>query len=363
MATLTFSHGIVSHSTDTGLPGGTANFLVINSDKVDLSAPFNQSFVTVFAHRDTNYLLTLQQTSDIEAWGYGSISDENDAFDNVNGGGSGNSEYYLWIEIDRITGGISYGHSNYQPSAGSSPPFSDTNRPDGLHWFDTNQQTMKVWRKFGVTGKWVEIVRLFVAKYIYSASFSSVSINSPSYIGTTVGIVGQNRAGALIYDVGGKPVLRTDANNNTTFFTTEDVFTSGLPVAASPVSGNRARYETFLVDAIGVAPAPAYSIVRFTDFNEVVLMNAALQSTSLWGMIEFEIGASGDLVQVTMNGQVRNPLWNWSTVAQRIFVDKNNDGQLVTVEDDNYVPLPNQLPIGVVIDSKAILLCSPEILR
>lgn len=365
MTTLTFSHGIVSHSTTTGIPGDPPNFLVISGDKIDLHAPLDQSLVSVFAHRDSNYLLTLQASGDISSWGYGNVLDFNFAFDNINGGGSGNNEYYLWVDIDRITGATTYGHSNYEPSAGVTPSFTNATRPDDVHWFDTSVRTMKVWRKNGtvgpIFGNWVEVIRLFVAKYIFSASFVSLSLNSPSFIGTTSGLVGSTRAGSLIFDVIGNPVIRTDSSNNSVYFTTEDVFTSGLPATASPVSGNRARYETFLVDAIGQAPAPAYSIVKFDDFNKVVLLDVLAQGSVLWGLIEFAVGAAGDLVQVTMSGVVRNPLWNWSTIGQQIFVDKDNDGLLITVEDDNYVPLPNQLPVGIAIDKTSILIRRPEL--
>jgi len=364
MSILTFTHGIVSHSTTTGIPGDTPNFLVVNGDKVDLHAPLDQSFVTVLAHRDTNYLITLQSGSDIQSWGYGAATGKNFAFDNLSGGGANTNEYYLWIDVNRATGAFTYGHTIREPAVGSTPPFTPSTRPDDVHWFDTSNNTLKVWVASGVGpqyGKWVEYVRIVIAKYIYGSGFTSVSVNSPSFIGTTVGLVGQYRAGALIYDTTGNPVKRTNSTNVTQFFTTDDVFTSGLPSLASPVAGNRARYETFLVDAIGLAPAPAYSMVRFTDFNEVLLLNALSQPDDLFGMIEAPIGASGDLVQVTMSGVVNNPSWTWSTVGQQIFVDKNNDGLLTTVEDDNYVPLADQLPVAVALTRTSVLLRVPEL--
>ena len=272
MTTLTFSQGIVSHSTTTGLPGGSQNFLVINGDKVDLHAPVDQPLVTIFSHRDTNYLLTLEAGADILAWGYGATGSKNEAMDNVNGGGLGTNEHYLWIDINRATGATTYGYSIYQPASGTTPPFADIDRPDDQHWYDTVSRTMKVWKATGIApyGTWTEVVRLFVAKYVFSSSFTSLSVNAPSFIGTTVGLTGQFRAGSLIFDVIGNPVLRTDSNNVSVFFTTEDVFTSGLPANASPVAGNRARYETFLVDAIGLAPASSHSIVKFNAFEKVL---------------------------------------------------------------------------------------------
>ncbi len=155
-------------------------------------------------------------------------------------------------------------------------------------------------------------------------------------------------------------VERTDSSNISLFFTTEDIFTFGLPATTSPVSGNRARYETFLVDAIGIQPMAAYSMVRFSDFNEVRPLTAATQPDYVWGMIEYPVGASGDLVQVTLSGVVRNPLWSWSVVNQQVYVDKDSPGALATVED-GYVPLADQLPIGVAIDQTTLLLRRPEL--
>ena len=364
MSVLTFAHGIVSHSTTTGIPGDPQNFLIINGNKVDLHAPLDQPFVFTIAQRTTNYLFTTQAAGDIQAWGYGTTSGTNATFDNIKGGGAATNEYYLWIDINRATGVTTYGHTKVEPATGSTPPFANVERPNDLHWFDTSTKTLKVWKASGVGpayGKWVEYVRFVVAKYTYSVGFSSLSINSPSFLGTTAGLVGSTRAGALIYDSTGMPVKRTTSSNVTLFFTTDDVFTSGLPSLASPVAGNRARYETFLVDAIGLMPAGAYTMVRFTDFNEVLPLEALAQPNDLFGMIEFPIGASGDLVQVTLSGVVNNPNWTWSTVGQQIFVDKDNDGLLVTVEDDNYVPLANQLPVAVALTKTSVLLRVPEL--
>ena len=363
MTTLTFSQGIVSHATTTGLPGGAQNFLVINGNKVDLHAPVDQPLVSVFSQRDANYLITLSAGSDIQAWGYGAPTGNNGPFDNLVGGGPGKNEFYLYIDINRANGATTYGWSKYEPTSGSTPPSTNPSRPTDKHWYDSINRIMKVWRSTGVPpnyGSWSETIRLFVGKYVYSSSFSSMSVNSPSFIGTTVGLTGQFRAGALIFDVIGNPVLRTDSNNVTVFFTTEDVFTSGLPANASPVSGNRARYETFLVDAIGLTPADAYTIVKFDSFGKVVPLDALTQPNSLWGLIEFPIGASGDLIQVTMSGVVRNADWNWTVPNQQIFVDKDLDGVLTT-EEDGYIPLPNQLPVGIAIDQTALLLRRPEL--
>ena len=190
MSVLTFAHGIVSHSTTTGIPGDTPNFLVINGAKVDINAPLDQPFVYTIAHRDTNYLFTTSAAGDIQAWGYGTVAEKNAEFDNINGGGAATNEYYLWIDINRATGIISYGHTKHEPRTGSVAPFTNpANRPDDLHWFDTSNNTVKVWRKSTTSptyGSWVEVVRIVIAKYTYSVGFTSLSQNAPSFIGTTI---------------------------------------------------------------------------------------------------------------------------------------------------------------------------------
>jgi hypothetical protein len=366
---LTFSQGIVQHSYDGTIPlPGNPNFLDIQAGnvQVDLHASIDQPFQIAYAHRDTHYLVTIRKGTDIKAWGYGSAAVNNAPMNIGSGSGNNSDEFYLWIGLDRITGETKYGWTRYQPTAGASPPSTAINRKNDQHWYDTTTNVMKVWRATGLAptyGQWTEVIRVFAAKYtVGSSTFTSLSDNSPSFIGTQAGVVAGSsgqvfNVGSLVYDSLSNPLLRTDASNNTVFFTTEDIFLAGLP------TGAQARYETFLIDAIGQTPMDAYEMARFSNFNEVIPLVAADQPNALWGIIEQPVTASGDLVQVVLSGVVRNADWSWNNIGEQIYVDRTQPGALIGSGDTNFNGkiIPGQLPIGVAIDYDAILIRRPEL--
>jgi hypothetical protein len=362
---LTFTQGIVTHSTASGVVGDTPNFLVIadTGAKVNLNASIDQKFQQAFAQRTANYLLTIREDSPVSAWGYnGDLGAENAAMVDGEGGGQAGSTFYLFIDIDKATGKTAYGWSAYEPATGDVPPdnLNPENRPDGQHWFNTkdDRNTMNRWRANEVApnyGSWVEKVRCFVAEYTFNATFDSMSYNSPSFIGTTVGLDnGSYRVGSLIFDLNENVVKRTDSSNINLFFTTEDVFGSGLPTSS------RTRLESFIVDGIAQVTVTAYQAVYFSKLNELRLLSTDKQDDSIFGIVEVS-ALSGELVKVTTSGVINNSAWNWSDVNQQIFIDKDQPGILTTVEDDNYVTAPNQKPIAVAIDATTILLRSSEL--
>jgi len=357
---LTFTQGLNLYATATGTDAGDQTFLVpaVSNTKVQLNAPSSGRWIELaYAHRDTNYLLTIREDGLIDAWGYGSALNNNAPFTSGGGSEQGNNSFFLWIDIDRSTGLVSYGWSKYRPTAGASAPATNATRYNDQHWFDTSNVIMKVWNS--TTQVWVEKVRCFVAQYTFGQGFTSMSDQAPNYKGTTVGLNGSYRAGALIFDVNGNPQKRTTSNNNTTFFTTEDIFATGLPTSS------RTRLESFVVDGIAQQPIAAYQAVYYSDLYQLMPLQAtdtiSGQENVIFGIIEEAANSSGDLVKVTMDGVVNNSAWTWTAVNEQIYVDKNQPGVLVSVENDGYAPLPNQKPIAVAIDSTTILLRASEL--
>jgi len=359
---LTFSQGVVTYSTDTGTPTGTQNFLVAvaTNSKVDLHAPIEQMFQLAFAHRDTNYLLTLRQSGDINAWGYGTAANNNAPFTEGGGSGPSSNDYYLYVDLDRSTGLTSYGWTKYAPDPGTVASTAASIRPTGYHWYDTANKIMKEWTFSGIPptyGAFAEKIRCFVAKYTFGGGFTSLSINTPSFVGTTVGLpTASYRVGALVFDHDGSVLKRTLASNATTFFTTEDLFYTGLQSTA------RSRVETIVLDGIAQQPIAAYQAVYFSGLHQVLPLTVAVQDSSIVGILEQEAGVSGELVQVTTSGVVNNPNWAWTTVNELIYVDKDQPGVLTSEEADGYSPDPGQKPIAVAIDETTILLRPSELI-
>lgn len=312
---LTFSQGIVSHQTDLL---GTQQFLLQTGGNVTLNVSPDPT-VLAFAHRDTHYLFT-ESITVANAW---------------LGPFSSGTDYYLFWDINLSTGIRTFGHTLLEPVTSSSPPL---NPPVDLHWYDTTKRIMKYWN--GVS--WVEVLRVFAAKYESATNFISMSINSPAFVGTQVGIEGNFEVGSLIFDPDGNPLKR----NRRRFFTSEDLFTTGLPTSS------RVRIESFVVDGLAVQPMAAYTAVSFSDFHEISPLNPTTHRTSVFGLIEKEV-IGGELVKVTVDGVVNNLAWDWDFVNQQIFTDST--GQLVTVAG-GYTPLPEQVPVALAIDKTTILL-------
>jgi len=312
---VTFSQGIVSHQTDLL---GTQQFLLQTGGNVTLSISPDPT-ILAFAHRDTHYLFT-ESITVANAWIGPFVS---------------GTDYYLYWDINLSTGIRTFGNTLFEPVTASVAPI---NPPIDLHWYNTTTRIMQYWNG----SSWVEVLRVFATKYESATNFISMSINSPAFIGTQVGIVGNFQIGSLIFDPDGNPLKR----NKRRFFTSEDLFTTGLP------SSSRVRIESFVVDGLASIPMAAYTAVSFTDFNVISPLNPVTHRTSVFGLIESEI-VGGELVKVTVDGVVNNIAWDWDFVNQQIFTD--GTGQLVTVAG-GYTPLPEQVPVALAIDKTTILL-------
>jgi hypothetical protein len=364
---LDFAQGIVRHATTTGTPGDPQNFLQTVSslsDRVDINAPLDQPLVLSVADRDAYYALTITMDGGtINAWGYGGSSSNNAPMVAGQGSGVNKDEFYLYVDVNKATGLFSYGHTKYDPVSGTQPPYATNpqSRPDDQHWFDTIERTMKVWRKFvnppssplTSYGSFVNVVRVFIAKYKIGSgpsAFTSLSDSSPSYLGTQAGLLANSspnstygfRTGALVFDVNGKPFKRSSAGGGNAFFTTEELFTTQLPTST------RIRIESFVVDGIAQANMSAYTIVRFTDFHEIVPLSPNFQDSGLFGIIE-EATVVNRLTKVAIDGVITNFMWDWSEVNQPLYVD--NAGAIV----ENPI-IADQVPIAFVLDRTTIVL-------
>ena len=228
-----------------GLVRVPANFLQLASGKVSLVLSMTESIVATFADGAANYLLT-ERLAATNAWAGPFVT---------------GTDYWLYIDVNTITGARTFGHTGFAPTDGATAPHSPL---VDQHWFDTTSNNMKVWNGNG----WIRKIRVFVAKLQQGSVFVSVSTNSPAYTGTQVGaMVAQTvSVGAFVFDGTGAPLKKADG----TFFTTEDVALTGI------ASSSQVKFGSIVVEASADSNLPAYSIVRFSDFNRVMLLSTIL---------------------------------------------------------------------------------------
>lgn len=310
---LSFKQGIVQHQTDTF---GTPTFLQVVGGFVSLMATNAPTVISIIHGVNKDYLYTERQTQN-NAWG---PFDAND--------------YWLFWNINLITGEREFGSTNLEPAQSVNPPVGPG---VGQMWFNTVSQ---IWYEFN-GASWVEVVRVFACKLVSGVTPISMSINSPDYRGTQIGLNTPTRSGALTFDMQGKPI-RTGDNK---FFTTEDQFFTGVS------TGARLRVGNILVPGIAQQPLHKFQVVEFIDFNKILPATPFTQLTRVYGIIE-EDAPTGDVVDFVTEGMIFNEDWNWmglgALVNDPVYIDDAGEVQIVP-------HIGGQMPIGVVTGAQEIM--------
>jgi len=157
----------------------------------------------------------------------------------------GAMEYWIYYELDALTGERKFGTTIYDPVAASSPPVGPA---VDQHWFDTrpSREVMKVWNG----NRWLEKIRVFAGKV------TGVSI-SPYAVGTQAGLTQTVRSGLLLFDDENKtkPIKRFDRRGRGKFITTESLIFSQF----SNLTGFRP--EQAIVDGQAVEPIAEYQCI------------------------------------------------------------------------------------------------------
>lgn len=302
-----------------GLVRVQPGFLQLQSGKVNLQVPPVERLLVAFADGTSDYLLT-ERTDITAAWPGPFVA--------------GPQSYWLYWDINTVTGARTFGHTLYEPVDSGVAPNNPVN---DQHWFDTSIKKMKVWNS--TTHKWVNKIRVFAAKLSSGSVFVSMSINSPVFTGTQVGLVGEAQAGALVFDADGAPLKRS----NSTFFTTEDVAVTGV------ASSSQVKLGSIVLEAESQASIPAFTLVRFTDFNKITVANTNVVNAGAYGIIEVD-ASPGEVVAVIMEGVITNPTWDWSSIGINAVLYSDMSGNLV-----HTAPI-GTIPAATVIDRHSILM-------
>lgn len=304
-----------------GIVRAPSNFLQLTSGKVSLSIPPSQTLIMAFADGAADYLVT-ERLSAANAWTGPFVG--------------GSQSYWLFWDLNTVTGAKTYGHTLLEPVEGSVAPVSPLN---DQHWFDTVANKMKVWNS--TVSRWIPKIRVFAGKLNNGAIFVSMSISSPVYTGTQIGNLQSIAvdAGALVFDADGYIVKKA----NGTFLTTEDVVLTGV------ASSSHVKFGSIVLEAEATESIAAFSIVRFTDFNQVSVATNYVLDNAAYGIVDVDAN-SGDVVSITMEGLISNSDWDWSAagINAPLYVDIN--GALTTVAP------PTPIAVAAVVDTTSILL-------
>jgi len=312
MARINFRQGIVRHQTD-----GANNpvFLQQVGDNVNLLV--SPDFTTLnFIHGDKDYLYTESVTVSA-AW-------------NIPAG----PDYWLYFDLDKVSGIRTFGQTTLEPVTAATAPVSPA---AGQMWFNTAQN---MWYEHNGSA-FVEKIRVFAAKSVAGTTFISMSANSPLYTGTQIGNTSTVNVGSLAFDSTGSPIV----NQTGKFFTTEDVFTAGVPTGAS------LKVNNILVRAVAQAPLAAYNVVQFSDFDKINIANPFDAIDSVFGIVDTAV-STGDVANVITEGVIFNAAWDWegagAVINDPLYIDAT--GQLVLA-----TAIPNQIPVAAVIGKQEIL--------
>ncbi len=302
------------------------NFLELENGAVNLVVPSSESIIVTFADGDSNYVLS--ERLDVEKAWPGPFP-------------TGNQSFWLYWDLDLLTGAKTYGYTILEPIESAAPP---RNPQDQQHWYNISLNKMYVWSASG--NKWQPRVRVFAAQLTGNGLFISMSNSSPSFTGTQTGVTISSlygspafTAGALVFDADGKVLKRS----NGTFFTSEDIAVTGV------ASSSQVKYGAMLIEAEATDNIPKFSIVQFTDFNKITTANNELITEAPYGITNQD-AAVGDIVSVMMEGIITNPFWDWSSLGVNAPLYLDTNGQLTGQRPT--VPVI----IGYVIDRDVILI-------
>lgn len=314
MARFSFRQGIARRQQDSfGNPsflqpsnGGSYIDVIVSPDPT----------VGVIAHFDVDYMITENSTK-AKAWG---------PF-------TSGTDYWLYWDVDFISGELTRGYTTLAPTYGPNPPSSPA---VDQHWFDTSQKVMKVW-----TGSlWVEKIRLFAVKY----QSGTTLVHYP--VGTQVALSGGRvYAGAILFDPDGKPLQKFQRNRRGQFITTETDLHSQFSRIAN------FRVEAAIVQGEAQENIPLHHCVAYSNYNELILARNTVLNRPAIGIAVEEM-FTGEVRSFITKGFVTDEVnWDWSSypVGTSLFVGPN--GELITNPGGSVL---TQQKIGSVVDKTTI---------
>lgn len=299
-----FRQGVVS----CPVAGQTQQFLSITQYGITLDTSLGDLVVT-FAYKQANYLHVEHKTT-LNAWLKPAQI----------------TTYWLYIELDMRTGARTFGTTNVAPSVSTSEPQGPlTNQI----WYDP---TSKITKTFKGTS-WVDCLRVVVAK-VESNTIKAWN-GSNSYTGSQINDNTSSEVGSILFDDTNRPLRKND-----TFITTTDfIYSSTTNVSSIRVENLNFRSEADTNMA-------AFTVVQFSDFGKIIPAGSVGVFDNVVGIIEKSV-TTGQLINVTPQGIITNPAWDWSKASQPLWYDQSG---LLTE-----TPRPGINPVAFVVEKTKVL--------
>lgn len=282
---LNFRHGLISYQRVGTVPlfldaGTTPGYVKL------VVSPM--PFVATIAHGSSDYLIRFETTVD-DAWGPLTPSVTN----------------YLYIDINQLTGAVTFGTTTIEPAVGVEP----TTPIPGQLWFDTATTTQL--QRDPLNTKWLPSLRLVVG---YAANGSLAQLVSYT-VGSTVSLNVEGNPGYLMLDHLLRPIRLSSGELLTTDSDVRAVLTSDTSgVQSNPINN--------FIAVRAAEPIPAMRLVRLSGADQVSLCNS---NQPPLGLIEFSLAAT-EMGSVVQSGEISHDGWDWTaSLAQPLYCGNNGE--------------------------------------
>ena len=208
---------------------------------------------------------------------------------------SGN-DYWLYWNIDMLSGQRTFGHTTLPPVlVGPAPVSPSVNQ----HWFDHASNVMKVW----AGTSWTEVLRVFACMY------NEGTIIEEYPTGSQVGILTPSYPGTILFDNNSDPIRRLrGGNRRSEFITTESLLATQTANGLTNIA-----IEAKLPITEAIENIPAFRLISYKDNNRIGLASYTDQAHVIVGIVQEEF-FTGDVGTFIPSGQVTNEDWNWTVL-------------------------------------------------
>jgi hypothetical protein len=307
-----FRQGIIRGQHDAA---GQMKFLQVVDDTTISLLANTTPLQLAFAQRDTDYLLEISDSVS-EAWSSIDM----------------NTKQYLYIDINVVTGAVTYGSSTLALKFGSTAPSSPKNNQ---MWFDTDTTAMYYYQ--ASTQSWIECIRVMVGS-VHSSAITSLAT------GTQVGLETSIDIGYILFDSDGNAIKKWKRDKTGLFYTSTDTFVVQMGKAAS------VKLDATLMAYESGEPIPAYSAVCFVEQNVLGLASSS-SSIEAFGIVILDTN-QGEVANVVPQGFVTNSEWEWTSPFNTpLFYDSTGEltvtiPQSGTIQKMGYIVDPTTIFIN-----------------